>query len=251
MFEYITFKREEDTMAMEECYARGYCSKFRDEQQCNFTCVAYHQMNNIYELSGLPKRYRYELPLRPEKIDLPKFKQLKEWTDVQVVKENGVTKYKHSVLERVNNGEGLFIWSETKGNGKTSWAAKIMQAYFRAVGVTNNLRTRGLYINVPEFLEDMRRNMNNPSEEHSTLLNLIKKVDMVIFDDIGTESPTKWVREQLYIIINKRYSEGLSNIYTSNMSLAELGHEEILGDRIASRIKGSCDIVHLQGQDRR
>jgi DNA replication protein DnaC len=82
-------------------------------------------------------------------------------------------------------------------------------------------------------------------------MKLIKQVDMVFFDDIGTESPTKWVREQLYIIINHRYAEGLCSIFTSNMSLAQIGHEEVLGDRIASRLDGSCDVIEFKGNDRR
>lgn len=238
-------------MAMEDCYARSYCTKFRDIHQCNYECVAYHQMNNIFELSGMPKRYRYELPLRPDEIDLPKFRALKEWIEVEEKIVDGKRKFYHKVLEKVKSGRGLYIWSDTKGNGKTSWACKIMQAYFRAVGVTNDLRTRGLYINVPELLEEMRQNMDNPTPEHREKLRLIKEVDLVIFDDIGTESPTRWVREQLYILINKRYSESLCTIYTSNISLAQLGHEEVLGDRIASRINGSCDIIEFKGTDKR
>jgi DNA replication protein DnaC len=233
-------------MAMNDCYARSYCKGFGKEI-CNFECVAYHQMKNIFELSGMPKRYRYELPLRPEQVDLDKFRELKEWTTV--TETDG--KFHHNVVDKVERGLGLFLWSDTKGNGKTSWAAKIMQSYFRAIGVNNNLRTRGLFVNIPELLEDMRKNMDEPTAEHRRLMKLLKTVDIVVFDDIGTESPTKWVREQLYIIINKRYSEGLCNIFTSNISLAQLGHEELLGDRIASRIQGSCDIIEFRGSDKR
>lgn len=233
-------------MTMEQCYARSYCKGYGKEI-CNYECVAYHQMEVIFELSGMPKRYRHDLPLRPDEVDLQKFRELKDW--ITVTEEDG--KYTYNVVDKVKRGLGLFLWSDTKGNGKTSWASKIMQSYFRAVGVTNNLRTRGLFINVPELLEDMRKNMNEPSEEHSRIMRLLKTVDIVVFDDIGTESPTKWVREQLYIIINKRYAEGLCSIFTSNISLAQLGHEELLGDRIASRINGSCDKIEFKGIDKR
>lgn len=238
-------------MAMEDCYARSYCKQFRNESQCNPGCVAYHQMNNIFDLSGLPKRYRNYTPLKPDKIDLEQYRLLKDWITVREEMVDGKIKHIHNIIEKVEDGLGLFLWSDTKGNGKTSWAAKIMQSYFRAVGMHNNLRTRGLYINVPEFLEDMRRNMSEPSSEFQRKVKLIKTVDMVFFDDIGTESPTNWVREQLYIVINTRYAEGLCNIFTSNIGLDKLGHEDILGDRIASRIQGSCELIHFKGKDRR
>lgn len=238
-------------MSMDNCYARSFCTKYQDDEQCNYGCVAFHQMNVVYDLSRIPKKYRYELPLVPDEIDLEQFKQLRQWIDVKEEESAGNRVFRHNVKEKIQQGEGLFLWSESKGNGKTSWALKIMQAYFRAVALHNNLQTKGLYISVPEFLEDMRRSMDDPSPEHRELLRLAKTVDLVLFDDIGTESPTKWVREQLYIIINSRESNGLSSIFTSNLSLAQLGHPDYLGERIASRIEGSCDIVHLQGRDKR
>lgn len=234
-------------MVMTDCFARTYCKKYGDEGVCQYGCIAYHQMNTIYSLSNLPKKYQQPIPLVPDTVDLDAFRKLKAWT---VVEPDG-PKFIHHVLDKVKGGQGLFIWSTTKGNGKTSWATKILHAYFRAVGVWNTMKCRGLYVNVAELLDSMRSNMDKPDEKHLTLMRRIRTADVVIFDDIGTESPTKWVREQLYIIINKRYSDELVSIFTSNASLDTLADEDKLGDRIASRIAGSCDQIQLRGGDNR
>lgn len=234
-------------MVMTDCFARTYCRKYGDEEVCQYGCIAYHQMNTIYSFSNLPKKYQQPIPLVPDKIDLDAFRRLKAWTTV----EQDGPKFYHHVLDKVKGGRGLFIWSTTKGNGKTTWATKILHAYFRAVGVWNPMKCRGLYVNVAELLDSMRSNMDNPDDKHLTLMRRIRTADIVIFDDIGTESPTKWVREQLYILINKRYSDELVSIFTSNTPLDALADEDKLGDRIASRIAGSCELVELRGGDNR
>ena len=72
---------------------------------------------------------------------------------------------------------------------------------------------------------------------------------LLILDDLGAEKTTDWALQSLYIIINKRLSEELQTIITSNLSLDEL--RDKIGDRIASRIAGMCKIVKLTGRDRR
>ena len=58
-----------------------------------------------------------------------------------------------------------------------------------------------------------------------------------------------WVRERMVSIINTRVSNNLTTIYTSNLSPEELRGE--LGDRIASRVLGSSQVVEITSGDRR
>lgn len=66
---------------------------------------------------------------------------------------------------------------------------------------------------------------------------------------IGAERVTDWVRERMVSIINTRVSNNLTTIYTSNLSPEELRGE--LGDRIASRVLGSSQVVEITSGDRR
>ena len=120
--------------------------------------------------------------------------------------------YKNDVLSMVDEGRGLYIWGKSTGNGKTSWACK----------------------KDPEFDE---------------ILRMIKTCRLLIIDDIGAERVTDWVRERMVSIINTRVSNNLTTIYTSNLSPEELRGE--LGDRIASRILGSSQVVEITSGDRR
>lgn len=224
---------------MKKCWAESYCKMFNEQRtNCHAHCIGYIQLQNLYSMSNMPKKYQYDMPLVPDDIDRQSFLYLKEW--------------KENVKENVEQGRGLFLYSKTKGTGKTSWACKIANEYARHVALKNNLRCRILFVPVPGFLDEMRQNMNNPTEEFQEMRENIKKADLVIWDDIGTESPTNWVREQLYIFINNREANGLSQIFTSNVDLELLKDEKYLGERIVSRIVGSCDLIEFKSKiDRR
>ena len=189
-----------------KCYAETYCKKRKNE--CNEFCDGYRLLRALYKMSRIPERYCYNIPLVPEGKDLGAFEALND--------------FMKSVEERVEKGEGLYIWSESTGNGKTSWACKILSYYFRKVAFKSGLENEGLYIYLPTFLDDLRQS----------------------YDD-----PTEWVNERLLSIINTRMMKGLSTIYTSNCSLDDIGKR--MGERIRSRIRGSVTEIHLTGQDKR
>lgn len=76
------------------------------------------------------------------------------------------------------------------------------------------------------------------------------KPDIVIFDDLGCEKVTEYVRTTIYYIFNQREAYDKISIITSNYSLEEI--DAHLGcERISSRIAGNVDILHFGGVDRR
>lgn len=217
-----------------KCYADVYCKK-KSESACSDLCGGYRVLRALYNLSRIPERYRYNIPLKPEQADIPAFEALNA--------------YKESVIERVRSGEGLYIWGKSTGSGKTSWACKVMSHYFRKIAFDTGLENEGLYIFLPTFLEDLRDNYENKDPDFEQVLSMVKGCNLLIIDDIGAERVTEWVRERLVSIINTRVSNNLATIYTSNLSPEELREE--LGDRISSRVLGSSQVVEITGGDRR
>jgi DNA replication protein DnaC len=138
---------------------------------------------------------------------------------------------------------GAFFYSDRKGNGKTSWACKILQEYFKQI-IKNRAfsmkHCHGVFVNVPLLLRQLRDYENN-SEGIAEMFEKLQNAELVIWDDIGAEIPTNWVREQLYILINHRDSYLRTNIYTSNVKLEELKKDENLGERIVDRINGHTE----------
>ena len=148
----------------------------------------------------------------------------------------------------VNNGESLYICSHNTGNGKTSWALKLMYKLFSSqydeVFIEEPL---ALFIYVTDFLLQLK-DFNNPLSQK--YLNYVKTVPLVIWDDIGTGTLSDYDYTQLLTYINARQQAQLSNIFTSNLiTLDELSSK--VGDKLASRIFNSSTIIELKGKDMR
>lgn len=77
-----------------------------------------------------------------------------------------------------------------------------------------------------------------------------------LFDDLGSEPIASHYGNKLNILvelITDRYEEylkcGMLTHFTTNLSAAEIG--EIYGGRIRSRLKEMCNLIPLNGKDRR
>lgn len=217
-----------------KCYAEAYCQ--RDRSLCSDLCGGYRVLRALFRLSRIPVMYQYKIDLIPSVNDYDNFVALNE--------------FKENIVANVEEGKGLYIWGEHTGNGKTSWACKIMSHYFRKIAFSSGLENEGLFIYLPTFLDRLRNSYSNPDPDFEEELDMVMNCKLLIIDDIGTEKVTEWVRERIVSIINERVSNGLSTIYTSNLSLSELA--EKMGDaRISSRIRGSVQEIHLTGKDNR
>ncbi|AVM69755.1 DNA replication protein DnaC [Lachnospiraceae bacterium oral taxon 500] len=216
-----------------KCFASNYCKM--DRAHCSELCGAYRVLRALFNLSRMPEKYRYTIKLTPDGQDLKAFTALND--------------YKENVLQMVESGQGLYIWGGSTGTGKTSWACKIMSHYFRKITFNTGLENEGLFIFLPSFLEDLRNSYSDKEPDFERMLEMVNSCKLLIIDDIGAERVTEWVAERMVSIINRRSSNGLCTIYTSNLSPDQL--KEKLGDRIASRVFGGSQIIEIKGGDRR
>lgn len=132
------------------------------------------------------------------------------------------------------------------GSGKTH------AAYAIAEHVEQVMKAPVLFWNTTELFAAMKDDFDKRrqyAEYETTISKLLQFTGLLFLDDIGSEKPSEWVAEQLYLLVNRRYERGFVTFFTSNLAIAELS--EKLGDRTASRIAEMCDIYPLTGADRR
>ena len=92
----------------------------------------------------------------------------------------------------------------------------------------------GVFVVVPELLRAIRRSYNQPNEDSDKVVSVAEDAPLLVLDDLGAEKPSDWVREQLYVIINRRYENMLPTIVTTNCSTQEL--VDRIGQRTVSRL---------------
>lgn len=135
--------------------------------------------------------------------------------------------------------KGVFLWGPV-GSGKT----------YAIYAITQKAQEMGLSVRVytaPEMFDLIRDDYDH--KDSYNLERILANRGLLIIDDLGAEKASEWVSETMFKIVDKRYREVLPTIITSNLDLGELS--ERLGDRISSRIAEMCEIIKLDGEDRR
>ena len=147
--------------------------------------------------------------------------------------------YFENLEEFEKQGKGFYLWSETKGSGKTMLAASI------ANELITKYRRFAKFATSLDILDEIRATYDKHNEDtESKLLNDLSRADFLIIDDFGTERVTDWVGEKFYQIINGRYINKKVTIFTSNHDVMTLKYDE----RVVSRIKERSFRVHFPEQ---
>ena len=162
---------------------------------------------------------------------------------------NFINNIKHNIVDFVNKGSNLFIYSKNTGNGKTQWSLKLLMNYFDKIWASSDFVVRGLFINVPRFLNSIKEDIREGQEYVKHIRDNILTADIVIWDELCTGELTKYEHENLLGYINARLDAGKSNIFTSNLSNEQL--LAAIGDRLYSRIINGGIPIELKGKDKR
>lgn len=245
------------------CLLGERCKKAGDKDHCISTCYPYVRLygesgkGGIVTASRIPKAYR-DILIKdiPFGNSNPKAKRI-------------ITTYATHIIEQVENGTGLYLHGipsannpKGTGNGKTTASCIILNEYL-AQRVIREIQKVERIDDIPAIFINASKYQNmfnamfrgtipmkeEASEAFYNLKKTLKKVKLLILDDIGVRDATDAYKSEFYELIDDRVNEGLATIYTSNVPTADL--EKILDDRIASRIEGSTLPVPFGGEDMR
>ncbi|GAA2566167.1 hypothetical protein GCM10010435_44170 [Winogradskya consettensis] len=100
-------------------------------------------------------------------------------------------------------------------------------------------------VDFADFCAELRPSGKDPEGS----LARYRDADLLLVDDLGAAKSSEWVEETTYRLINARYKDMRTTIFTTNLAPDRLASG--LGDRIASRLVETCDLVPLLGSDRR
>ena len=212
-----------------KCWYQGVCN-----QECSESCIRYLEMTSMMEQSGLPQSRWFPDTLSPDECDYDAFCRIADIKD--------------DVENYVENAKNLYLYSDRTGNGKTSWAIKLLLRYFDRVWAGNGFKCRGVFVHVPTFLSESK-NFEAMKPEIVRLKEILPNVDVVVWDDIASTHLSNYDHSQLITFIDQRTLNQKSNIYTGNLKQA--GIEKALGARLASRVWNASERIELRGRDKR
>ena len=217
-------------MKITDCWYKRICT-----EQCSENCIRYKLMYSLFKQSNLPEAlWNYKELVCHEK-DLQAYNKLQAKSD--------------SILNFIEAGNNLYIYSENCGNGKTTWAIRLMYSYFDKIWHKSCFDCKALFVSVPKFLYNCKRSISQDVKGFEELCNLISEVDLVIWDDIGEMKASDYEHQILFQYIDDRINSKKSNIYTSNKNKEHL--EDVLGVRLASRIYNCSECIEFLEEDKR
>ena len=215
-----------------DCWYREKC--VGAESGCENGCIKFVEMKHLLENSGLPKKFQGPVKIHPSRVDEEEYQLLWEIAD--------------DIESFVKDGENLIIMSKRTGNGKTTWACKLLTKYLDRIAIGNAFRDRALFVSFTDF--KMRcKNFDDKEFDLVGYRKRLENVDLVVWDDIADTELTDYEYRVFMQILEQRLSKGLSNIYTSNMVGKEL--EGYVGKRLYSRMVNGSVQIEFHETDKR
>lgn len=162
----------------------------------------------------------------------------KRYLEAKLIDEDIINKIKNNLKEK----KGIYFYG-TAGTGKTYLLYAILRR-LRASGYMGSS-----IWNLPDKLSRLRGLYSTEKFSEDCIEEELKVKSILLIDDFGAEKQTEWNTEIMYRLINHRYENILSTFFASNLSLQELAEKS--GDRLASRIAEMCEVVNIDGEDKR
>ena len=256
------------TSALEESSKElDNCKKCKNINDCknSYTGHVYYPsiLNDNLVFDYIPCKYKKELDERNQYkkniylFEIPK--EIKEASMKNIDLDNPerfkIIKWLKKFLDDYKTGTGMkgIYLTGNFGCGKT----------YLISAALNELAKKDHKIAIiyyPEFLRSLKESFNDP-DTYNDKFRMIKRIEVLLIDDIGAETMTEWSRDEvLGTILQYRMQEGLTTFFTSNLTIKELeehfsvstkGIEKVKAQRIIERIKYLTEEMTLISENKR
>lgn len=270
------FKKFIDKLKIEEEVLMKYTSTLEESSvefnnclncnglsECKNSVVGYAYLpkinNNKIQFHYKPCRYKQKTDKKNNHLknvkyyNLPKAMVEASWDKV----DNRLLKRKETILwlnKFLTNypdvSKGLYLTGNF-GCGKTY----LIVAMFNELAKKN---VKSAIVFWPEFLRDLKSSFDT---NYSDKIEYIKKVPLLLIDDLGAEAVTSWSRDEILCsILQYRMDEKLPTFITSNLSVEDLGThlsntrngvDLVKSQRIIERIKQLTEEVEMISKNMR
>lgn len=221
-------------------------------------CYKPDKIDNHLQFSYKMCKYKKELKyLRNSKniysIDIPEAIKNASMSNIYLDDISRLNAIKHIKKFIDNYGKekqkGIYLHGSF-GGGKTY----LLSAAFNELS-KNNVKSAIVYY--PELL----RNLKNFSEDFDAKFTYLKKVPLLLLDDIGAENVTGWNRDEILgPLLQYRMESYLPTFFTSNLNIKELEEhfsianntqDKVKARRIIERILVTSEVVEMISENKR
>jgi DNA replication protein DnaC len=152
-----------------------------------------------------------------------------------------VLEFANGWMAGANHGRGLLLTGGC-GSGKTHLA---VAGLLEIIGSPKPGRL--LFRNFQDLIQEIQASFDSdevPSK--SEILRPLLEADLLVLDELGSQKPSMFVQDILYYIINTRYNEERTTIFTTNLNAdTKPTLTENIGERLRSRLFEMTEEVRM------
>lgn len=165
----------------------------------------------------------------------------------------GVRQWAHRVATDPRTA-GFLLLNGPFGTGKTHEAYGAL----RLIADCGPEKYEFIAVTAPDMYALLRPGGSERGTEYE--VKRLKKIPLLLIDDLGTEKITEFTEEATYRLLNERYNESLPTIITSNLEADSRDAQGIrqgpdltttLGARITDRLRQMTTVIGMDGPSRR
>jgi DNA replication protein DnaC len=170
-------------------------------------CRQYDVVPRLIAAAGIPDRYR---DCRLANFRVPAGERHAQRLQARAVAQ----RYSNDFLDpRGGFTHGGLLFMGPPGVGKTHLAVGVL------VEVIERYSVHGRFVELNSFFNQMMSTFGQAGAESQAVLAPLMEVELLVLDELGTQQPTPWIRDVLYLVINTRYTRRLPTLFTTNYRL--------------------------------
>lgn len=215
-----------------DCPYRKTCKQRTSDGECYKMCVDFNEIDLMMHNANIPHKYVQPIVLYPScKEDVESFEILSE------IKKN--------IAAMVEQGFNLYIKSNQRQNGKTSWGIKILQNYIHHLIGKPGSKDRALYLDLNEYLRELKLSFDSKDKEFKETEKVMRECDLLILDGIDEVRLSEYERNYLKMIIKSRLANNLSNIFIGRNTAGNLINA--IGNDLKYYVEDNSTVISIYG----
>lgn len=215
-----------------DCPYKKTCKQRTSDGECYKMCVDFNEIDLMMHNANIPHKYVQPIVLYPScKEDVESFEILSE------IKKN--------IAAMVEQGFNLYIKSNQRQNGKTSWGIKILQNYIHHLIGKPGSKDRALYLDLNEYLRELKLSFDSKDKEFKETEKVMRECDLLVLDGIDEVRLSEYERNYLKMIIKSRLANNLSNIFIGRNTAGNLINA--IGNDLKYYVEDNSTVISIYG----